>query len=210
MKHLCEEQSVLELNVVCVFLKLSICLLNGTHTIFFFPLHYLLDFFFPEQNFVLALLFGTFCFPVTITSEPTPFKMFMGFLCYSLFLAFHLFGNFCLSFCKVVSAEVFFFTTQGRLQDLNWIKPLLLCTWLFSSHFIFCFMQTYVPQLKHLLAVLAPPLFHLDVKASPASCFSFQCIEGKPLGMSDQQLISDKSNIHFSLLFLSKGCGESG
>lgn len=81
MKHLCEEQSVLELNMVCVFLKLSICLLNGTHTIFFFPLHYLLDLFFPEQNFVLALLFGTFCFPVTITSEPTPFKMFMGFLC---------------------------------------------------------------------------------------------------------------------------------
>lgn len=64
--------------MVCVFLKLSI--LNRACTILFFPFHCLLDFF-SEQNCVMAFLFGTFCFLKILTSELTPFKMFIGLIC---------------------------------------------------------------------------------------------------------------------------------
>lgn len=109
----------------------SICLLNRACTILFFPLHYCLDLFFSEQNCVLALLFGAFCFLVIFTSEFTPFKMFMGFLCYRFFLSFHLFGHFCLLFCQVVSAEVFFSLLSASYRTFIGWNALLLCTELF-------------------------------------------------------------------------------
>lgn len=116
------------------------------------------------------------------TSELTPFKMFMGFLCYSFFLAFHVFGHFCLSFCRVVSAEVFFSLLRASCKTFIELNAFLLCTWLFSSHFIlFCFVRTCVPQLKLSLAVLVPPLFHLIWMHLLPSVFLSSILKGKLL-----------------------------
>lgn len=105
----------------------------------------------------------------------------------------------------------FFFHYSGRLQDIHWIKSLAALHWIiFFTFYLLLFHTNLCSTVKTFVGSSCSSSVPLDMKAPPASCFSFQCIERKPLGMSDQQLISGKSNIHFSLLFLSKGWGESG
>lgn len=194
--------------MVCVFLKLSICFLNRDCTILFFPLHYLLDLFFWTK---LCVGFIIWYLLFSCDSHFRTHSLQIGYrICCSSFLAFHLFGNFFLSFCKVFFSGGIFFTIQGRLQDFHCIK----CS--AALHLVIFFTFDLLLSHKNLCSTIKTFLgsswsssVPLDMKAPPASCFSVQFFEGKPFGMSDQQLLSGKGNIHFSLLFLSKGSAEN-
>lgn len=89
------------------------------------------------------------------------------------FLSVILQSYFCWSFFSVLRASC---------KTFIGLNALLLCTW-FSSHFIFfCFVQTRVPQLKHLLAVLVPPLFHLIRRHLLPPVFLSSVLRGNLLG----------------------------
>lgn len=194
--------------MVCVFLKLPICLLNRAHTILFFPLHYLLHIFF-WTKLCIGFVIGYLLFSCDIRFRTYTLQNVYR-ICYSFFFGF----TYVWSLLSVILQSCFcwgiFFTTRSKLQDLHWIKYLAaLHLVIFLTFNILLSCTNLCFTIKTFVGSSWSSSLSLDMKAPPASCFSFQYIEWKPLGMSDQQLLSGKSNIHFSQLFLSKGCGEN-
>lgn len=186
------------------FLKLSI--LNRARTILFSLLHCLLDLFFWAKLCYLV----PFVFLWYSLQNSLPSKYLWDFFARVYFWLFIVWPFLSVILQSCFCWGFFFFTTRGKLQDLHWIKCLAALHLLFFTFYLLLFCTNLCSTIKTFVDSSCSSSVPLDMKAPPASCFSFQWIEGKPLGMSDQQLISGKSNIHFSLLFLSKGCGESG